>query len=429
MSNLTTARNILINAGFKQSVSFLDAAFDQTDAAPGSNALGNPNMAQISDDIVIGGAGAQILVGGPGSDILIGGAGGDSLIGGDGLDWASYATATARVEVNMLSMTSNIGDARGDVYSSIENLMGSAFGDILKGDNAANVISGLKGDDVIRGNGGNDTLFGDEGNDQLEGGIGLDTVNGGEGNDTLFSEGGDTMNGDAGNDTFSTSGNLADTMNGGSGDDTFYGTTQSAASTSGVWQMNGGEGVDTFFARNGAEAINGGTQLTADFREGMDHLSYSFALSGVTINLATGAGSGGAAGDTVAGIEWLTGSNFSDTLTGTTGNDRIEGGNGNDTIRTGGGRDAIYLNLSMVNFPTLEGWQKPNIGNDIVQDFDIRQTPTDQSFDVIDFHGLRADQFDDIVATQVGNDTVISSHLFDGTVTLLNTDANLWAQF
>ena len=62
---------------------------------------------------------------------------------------------------------------------------GSAFGDILTGDDARNVLHGEGGADILNGSGGNDTLsggagddlfFGEAGNDELRGGAGIDTA-------------------------------------------------------------------------------------------------------------------------------------------------------------------------------------------------------------------------------------------------------------
>jgi Ca2+-binding RTX toxin-like protein len=65
-------------------------------------------------------------------------------------------------------------------------------------------------------------------------------------------------------------------------------------------------------------------------------------LSGVTVNLSTGTGSGGdAAGDTLGGIENLVGSNLTDTLTGDANANIIRSGNGNDVIRGGNGADVL----------------------------------------------------------------------------------------
>ena len=54
--------------------------------------------------------------------------------------------------------------------SSIENVIGSAFDDILIGDDGSNIIKGGSGDDSIDGRAGDDILEGGDGNDYLQGG-------------------------------------------------------------------------------------------------------------------------------------------------------------------------------------------------------------------------------------------------------------------
>lgn len=121
-----------------------------------------------------GSAGADRLDGGAGDDVLVGGAGADTLLGGAGRDTASYATASAGVEVWMEAPGASAGDADGDVWLGIEDLAGSAFGDMLAGDAAANRIAGGGGSDVLAGQGGADTLRGGAGSDVLFGDGGAD---------------------------------------------------------------------------------------------------------------------------------------------------------------------------------------------------------------------------------------------------------------
>jgi len=68
------------------------------------------------------------------------------------------------------------GDAAGDVLTGIENLTGSAQTDILRGDDAANMLSGLAGNDEIRGADGNDMIFGGAGADRLCGDASIDVL-------------------------------------------------------------------------------------------------------------------------------------------------------------------------------------------------------------------------------------------------------------
>lgn len=61
-------------------------------------------------------------------------------------------------------------------------------------------------------------------------------------------------------------------------------------------------------------------------------MSYRFAASSVTLNLATGGIGGIAAGDIYDSIERIFGSNFDDTIFGGFEDETIIGGNGDDIL-------------------------------------------------------------------------------------------------
>ena len=135
-------------------------------------------------DTLRGGDGDDTLDGGDGNDRLFGGAGADTFIGGAGNDTVSYADASTGVYVDLLFNNADDG-AEGDSFSGIENLTGSAFGDILFGGDADNILHGGDGNDSLGGDGGDDILHGDAGDDSLFGGAGNDTLFGGAGDDLL----------------------------------------------------------------------------------------------------------------------------------------------------------------------------------------------------------------------------------------------------
>ena len=112
-----------------------------------------------SNDILKGGAGDDTLIGGLGNDVLNGGLGADILNGGDGLDLADYRDATKPVTADLNNPINNTGEAKGDTYSSIEGLIGSAFDDTLVGDNSSNVLIGGLGADHLSGMGGAGLCF------------------------------------------------------------------------------------------------------------------------------------------------------------------------------------------------------------------------------------------------------------------------------
>jgi serralysin len=96
---------------------------------------------------------------------LAGGLGGDHLDGGAGIDTASYANATGAVGASLWNRSSNTGEAKGDTFASIENLVGSRFSDRLEGNTASNILEGGAGDDRLYGGSGADHLFGGTGGD------------------------------------------------------------------------------------------------------------------------------------------------------------------------------------------------------------------------------------------------------------------------
>ncbi|MDF3034671.1 MAG: Hemolysin-type calcium-binding region [Alphaproteobacteria bacterium] len=145
------------------------------------------------DDILRGYEGNDILIGGTGYDSLVGGTGNDFLDGGDGFDIAIYEDATSvdgktgvTVDLNIIGSSQNVGGGLGmDTLNSIEDLGGSSFNDILRGNGDNNFLGGIAGDDTLYGGAGNDQLSGGTGNDILEGGSGDDTLSGEEGADTF----------------------------------------------------------------------------------------------------------------------------------------------------------------------------------------------------------------------------------------------------
>jgi Ca2+-binding RTX toxin-like protein len=259
------------------------------------------------NDRIFGGDGNDALIGGDGDDTLDGGAGADILTGGDGFDTASYADAAAAVSIDLTKASSAwTGDARGDVFSSIDQILLSNFNDLLIGDANANVVKGGDGDDRIFGGGGDDGLSGGNGNDLVQGGDGNDVLRGdgfvsGPGNDRLFGNAGDdVLGGDGGSDA----------LDGGAGADV----------------LNGGDGYDT--------------------------ASYGDATSGVSIDLTAASSSwtGDAKGDSLISIEAFDLTNFADIFRGDDadntvisrgGDDQLFGGGGNDRLIAGAGNDIL----------------------------------------------------------------------------------------
>ncbi|WP_201861699.1 calcium-binding protein [Microvirga soli] len=180
---------------------------------------------------------------------LDGGAGADTLDGGDGFDFASYASAASGVTVNLATGAS----PDGDIFISIEGVIGSSHADIFTGNGSA-LLTARGGDDTYTvksgdvveeaADEGRDTvivggsyalkadahievlrlsgissktsanLTGSDTANEILGHTGKNTLKGLGGHDVIkASSGDDRVYGDAGNDT----------LYGGSGNDRLYG--------------------------------------------------------------------------------------------------------------------------------------------------------------------------------------------------------------
>ncbi|MFT3690217.1 hypothetical protein [Paenirhodobacter sp.] len=269
------------------------------------------------NDQLFGEFGNDKLYGGDGNDTLQGGAGADYLDGGAGTDQVDYGNAAARVLVDLTKAANNTGDATGDTFANIENILGSNYNDILRGDSGNKILNGRGGNDQLYGEAGNDTLYGGDGNDSLQGGTGADKLDGGARIDLVYygnaakvltvdlgnatnnrgDSAGDTyvsiegvsgsnyhdvLRGDAaGNILFGKSGNdlldgLAgnDSLYGGDGDDQLKGGDGNDIFDGGKGSdyYLGGKGVDTFVFQTGS-----GKDTIGDYTDGYDKIKFSTA--------------------------------------------------------------------------------------------------------------------------------------------------------
>jgi len=125
----------------------------------------------FGDDTLNGGIGNDTLDGQQGDDVLFGSSGGDEIHGGSGNDTISYGGDVIGVVIDLGNLDASGGNAQGDQFRSVENVIGSQGGDGITGDLGNNVLQGFGGDDVIIGGGGSDRIEGGGGNDTLESGV------------------------------------------------------------------------------------------------------------------------------------------------------------------------------------------------------------------------------------------------------------------
>jgi len=82
-------------------------------------------------------------------------------------DYLSYETSATAVSVDMTSGKGFGGDAQGDTFSWMNGILGSQYGDTLRGSFDNNSLYGMSGADIIVGGGGYDRLIGGAGADSF----------------------------------------------------------------------------------------------------------------------------------------------------------------------------------------------------------------------------------------------------------------------
>ncbi len=286
------------------------------------------------NDEFIGSAIGETFLGGAGHDVFEGGLGADSFFGGEGVDTTTYRNALSNVRVSLVD-GGLTGEAEGDSFDSIENIVGGNFSDRIWGDDQNNLLAGLYGDDRI---------FAGAGDDHVEGGAGADFLDGGDGRDvasyTTSAEGVYVKLGDGDEETIGQGGDAQgdilvgfEHLIGSQFGDILVGNADDniLAGEGGMDMLEGGAGADT---------LMGG--------DGSDFAVYRNSGFGVYVNLASSDASGGdAAGDRFVGIENLIGSDFDDTLIGDAGSNILEGRGGADYIDGGGGLDTVSYSESL----------------------------------------------------------------------------------
>jgi Ca2+-binding RTX toxin-like protein len=393
------------------------------------------------DDQLFGATGEDRLYGEEGDDYLTGFVGPDHMDGGEGIDTANYhhPYATVGVKVDLIEGTGIGGYAHGDTYKNIENVQGSKFNDVIRGDNQNNILYGMEGDDTIYGEEGDDIIIGGSGNNKLFGEGGDDKVIlgggsnfavGGEGDDTIsyqLSQVGVKINMSTGtasvtiihedifegfenamgtevsdeivgddkdNKLFGLGGD--DIIHGGKGDDTIL----PGAGDDTVYSE---EGNDYIFGDDGNDAIDGG--------DGKDTVDYSKEpKEAIIIDLKKNIIKGGfAKGDKLKNIENIIGTKFDDQLTGDDndnilsgldGDDVIHGGLGDDILVGGSGRNQLYGDEGDDKFVIGKG-ENMVYGGEGYNEVSYEDSASEVTIDLTQKQGAKStgeiDKFEDIV--------------------------------
>ncbi|MBX9698754.1 MAG: M10 family metallopeptidase C-terminal domain-containing protein [Acetobacteraceae bacterium] len=257
---------------------------------------------------------------------------------------------------------------QGDARSVIENAVGGAGDDSLRGNGWANLLEGGDGADTIFGYGGDDTLNQGDGGGAMSGGNGADLLIAGAGADVIVGNAGIDLVSYAGStagvvvnlgtgtgalgwaqgDTYHTvervgGSDHGDILTGDGGDNILYGEggNDLLFGAGGVDLLNGGDGDDTLTGGSAGDWLIGGA--------GTDAARFG---SAVTLNLTTGVHGGEAAGDSFSSIERFEGSYADDVMTGSAGADRFDGRGGDDHLLGAGGNDTL---TGGAGFDTLDG--------------------------------------------------------------------------
>lgn len=447
---------ILASAGISTIENLEGTAFD--DALEGD----------IRANTLTGLAGNDTLRGDEGNDTLVGGPGADSHNGGGSIDLADYSDSSAGVIVNLQPGAVGLGgDATGDTFtqadgkSTVENLLGSDFGDSLTGDRGVNDIDpGLSnsGTDFVDGGfennpfvvsddrllidysrndfgtgitGGFDLntfasgflarnksdgsgildavsyieierlrLIGTIQNDEIFGGPKDDVLLTGAGNDVIHGGlGSNRIQADDGNDVVIDQGNINRNFDGTPGNS--------------LINLDGGQGIDTLsidlsgkFENSLFAPINVVLESTNPNQENPNQLFTSpkgtVAISEFEVfkDIETGGGN-----DTLTQLDRVD-NNFSTNA----GNDTVNAGLGFDTVNGGDGDDLLKVDYSVGD--TGSGISM------LLNDDPSSGTATREDLDRIDFSNFERYQVtgtiqDDFIETGSGNDLLYGGASYD----------------
>jgi Ca2+-binding RTX toxin-like protein len=305
---------------------------DATGGAGNDSITGNQ-----AANLLIGKAGNDVILGGAGNDLMDGGSGNDSLNGGGGIDAVTYAQAVGGVVVDLsLSGGQDTVGAGVDSLSGVENVLGSAYADKLRGNGGGNLLDGGAGADTLKGGAGNDIYVIDNAGDKVveAAGGGTDIVQSRIGYtlsvevENLLLTGTNAVNGLGNGSANTLTGNAAANVLDGKG---------------GADALRGEGGNDTYVVDNAGDVVKegsatGGTDLVKS--------SVSFTLGTYVENL-TLIGSGAINGTGNGGANVVIGNGAANKLDGGGGADKLYGGAGKDALKGGAGADGFYMDTAL----------------------------------------------------------------------------------
>ncbi|MFE0754107.1 calcium-binding protein [Inquilinus sp. NPDC058860] len=368
---------------------FVGSAFDDhitadagvLDGGAGNDVLSLFNYYYRGPVTLIGGAGDDTLSGNGLDATFIGGTGADRFVGAAsgpaaGVGTVSYADSSAGVRINLTGGANGGaagvgGDAEGDIFIRIKSAIGSAFDDILTGNDGGNVLRGGDGNDILLGRGSDSPDF--LARDILDGGNGIDTADYGASTVGVHV---DLIQG-TGDDGSSLADQLIsiESVTASSHDDVVIGNggvnglwgfagDDSLSGNGGNDSLKGGAGQDLLEGGSGADRLDGG--------DGIDTAVYTHSALAVTVDLGTNSGLfGEAQGDTFAGIENVVGSAGGDTLKGGAGANMLSGEDSNDRLTGAGGADVLNGGAGgdLFTYRAIGDSTVAVAGRDTIQDF------------------------------------------------------------
>lgn len=364
----------------------------------GSAADGTYSIDRGGNDLVVAYQGSDStghsFVAGSGNDTYVG-----SLARDDTIDYSN--TDEPQAQGIVLSMTGGgtgtASDPWGgtDTFSGIERVIGTAFADLITGDDGRNRFTGGAGDDTLAGGAGD--------RDQLR--YDREVNRGGtQGVNVDLAAGTAT---DAFGDTDSISGfeqvvgtQFNDTIRGDYASNYFEGSGGSDL-------LLGGAGDDGLEGNAGNDTLDGGA--------GSDNANYDFeAVQGVFVDLAAGTATDEHGDiDTLISIESVTGTQFNDTIRGNDASNHFDGRGGDDLLV--GGSEEDFLRGGVGN-DTIDGGEGGVDDFDRVQYSDDAEDPAGQNGVTVDLAaGTATDGFGD-TDTLIGIENVGGTQ-FDDRIT------------